>query len=106
MTEDQFSLLLADTKNYLDITWEDEATDKKLSGILRRGMNYLDDKAGASLNYLEEGNTRALLFDYVRYARANALDEFEDNYLHDLLALNLKHRVKEMEESAEPETAG
>ena len=96
--------LLTDARNYLDITWDDEDTDKKLTGILRRGMSYLDGKAGAELDYLEEGQPRALLFDYARYARAGALDEFEGNYLHDLLALHLKYRVKEAQADAVPET--
>lgn len=101
-----FSELLADARNYLDITWADEDTDRKLSGILRRGMSYLNDKAGTELDYSEEDQPRALLFDYARYARANALDEFEGNYLHDLLALHLKSRVKEAEADAQPEAPG
>lgn len=100
------SMLLTDARNYLDITWEDPETDKKLAGILLRGMKYLDSKAGAELDYLEEEQPRALLFDYARYARANALDEFEGNYLHDLLALHLKYRVKEAQADAGPETPG
>jgi len=42
--------LLDDVKNYLDITWEDEATDRKLAGIVAGGMDYLDDKAGERLD--------------------------------------------------------
>lgn len=100
MTDAQFTALLADARNYLDITWTDGDTDQKLEGILRRGMNYLDGKAGEELDYSEEDQPRALLFDYARYARANALDEFEGNYLHDLLSLYLKYRVKEAEANA------
>lgn len=106
MTEAMFTDLLTDARNYLDITWTDGDTDRKLEGILRRGMNYLDGKAGAGLDYAEEGQPRALLFDYARYARANALDEFEGNYLHDLLSLQLEHRVKEEMAHAEAETPG
>ena len=32
--------LLEELKNYLDITWEDEGTDKKLDGILNRAQNF------------------------------------------------------------------
>ena len=98
--------LLTDARNYLDITWEDNETDKKLAGILLRGMSYLDNKAGAELDYLEEGQPRALLFDYARYARAGALDEFEGNYLHNLRDLHFQYRVKEAEADAVPETPG
>ena len=106
MTDEAFAKLLEEVRNDLDITWEDAETDKKLTGFIRRGMDYLDDKAGAKLDYSKEGHHRALLLDYVRYSRAEALDEFEGNYLHDLLALHLKYRVKEAVESDKTETAG
>lgn len=106
MTEAEFNELLSEAKNYLDITWEDEGTDRKLSGILRRGMAYLDEKAGANLDYSIEGQPKALLLDYARYARANALDEFQINYLHEILSLHMICRVKEAEASAETEAPG
>ena len=34
--------MLQDTRNYLDITYEDNDTDEKLLGIIRRGADYLD----------------------------------------------------------------
>lgn len=105
LQEQDFSTLLDDVKNYLDITWTDEAEDKKLAGIIKRGIAYLDDKAGAELGYLTEGTPKALLLDYVRYVRAAALDEFEVNYQHELLTLNLKYRVKEWAD-AEKEATG
>lgn len=36
--------LLDDVKNYLDITWDDELTNTKLSGIIERGKNFLNKK--------------------------------------------------------------
>ena len=38
--------LLAEAKNFLDITWEDEDSDKKLEGQLRRGIDYISAKTG------------------------------------------------------------
>lgn len=101
-----FSLLLADVKNNSDITWEDKDTDKKLTGIIKRGISYLNNKAGAELDYFIEGQPRSLLFDYTRYARANALDEFAINYQHELLSLHLEYRVKEAVQNAKAEAAG
>lgn len=94
MTAEQWQKLFAEVKNYLDITWEDEQIDLKLTGILKRGMCYLERKAGATLDFEEEGQAKALLLDYVRYARANALDEFETNYLHELLDLHFYNMAK------------
>ena len=55
--------LLEDAKNYLDMTWADDAGEQKLSGILARGMAYLNRIAGENLNYGTEGQPRKLLFD-------------------------------------------
>ena len=33
--------LLKDIKDYLNITWEDERTDKNITGMIKRGMTYL-----------------------------------------------------------------
>ena len=43
--------LLEDVKIHLDITWEDEATDRKLTGFIHSGMLYLNDKAGTTIDY-------------------------------------------------------
>ena len=85
--------LLAAARNYLDITYTDEAGDTKLSGFLTRGMRYLDGVAGEALDYTEEDAPRALLLDYCRYGRSNALDEFAVNYQHELLALQMNRQI-------------
>lgn len=85
--------LLEAARNYLDITWEDAAGDEKLCGILARGMRYIDTLAGAAQDYSAEDAPRALLLDYVRYVRADALDEFQVNYLHELLALRIREEI-------------
>lgn len=96
--------LLDAVKNYLDITWEDPEGDQKLSGIIARGMQYLNTVAGTELDYTEEGKPRELLFDYCRYVRSGALDEFAINYQHELLSLQIQQEVKayaqQQEESA------
>jgi len=85
--------LLAAVRNYLDITWDDAGGDEKLSGIIARGMKYLDEAAGEPLDYEAEDKPRELLFDYCRYARSYALNEFQDNYLHELLSLQHSKEV-------------
>ena len=86
--------LLDAVKNYLDITWNDADGDEKLSGIISRGMKYLDNAAGAELDYTVEDKPRELLMDYCRYVRSNALDEFQANYLPELLTLQISEEVK------------
>ena len=87
--------LLDDAKNALDITWDDQSTDRKLEGILERGIKYIDDKAGAELDYSEEGNHRELLFEYARYARDGKFSEFLTAYVHELSDLQLTQRMAE-----------
>ena len=95
--------LIDDVKNYLDITWNDTATDTKLVGIISRGRSYLDRAAGATLDYESEGQAKALLLDYCRYARSNALEDFQNNYLHELLSLQMTQEVQDyVAENSEP----
>ena len=85
--------LLNAVRNYLDITWNDADGDTKLTGIIARGMKYLDGVAGEALDYTVEDKPRELLFDYCRYVRSNALDEFQTNYLPELLTLQIQKEV-------------
>lgn len=86
--------LLEDVKNYLDITWHDPNTNQKLEGIIKRGMKYLNSVAGGELDYSVEDKPKELLLDYCRYVRSNALEEFQNNYLHELLSLQINEEVK------------
>jgi len=73
--------LLDATKNYLDIAWLDAQTDLKLTGIIERGMIFLNKKSGAILDYTTEGRAREMLMEYCRYTRDGVLNEFMINYM-------------------------
>lgn len=100
-TEEEFKatyldeILLIAVKNYLDITWHDPFVDNKLIGIIARGRKYIDKAAGAVMDYSIEDKPKELLFDYCRYARSNALNEFAVNYQHELLTLQIAQEVKD-----------
>lgn len=85
--------LLSDVKNYLNITWDDDATDKKVSGLIASGMIYLNAKYGEDADYTADGMPRTLLMEYVRYGRDSALDVFENNYQALLLGMQNGRRV-------------
>ena len=85
--------LLQDVKNYLNISWNDEATDRKISGLIASGMIYLNGKLGENADYTQDGNPRTLLMEYVRYGRDSALDVFENNYLSPLLGMQIERAV-------------
>lgn len=91
--------LLDDIKNYLNITWQDEPTDKKISGLIASGMVYLNGKYGKEADYTKDSMPRTLLMEYVRYARDEALDVFENNYLCLILGMQNERAVERFAES-------
>ena len=94
--------LLADVKNYLNITWDDEATDSKISSLIAAGAAYLDGKLGKEADYTADGLPRTLLLEFVRYARDSALDVFENNYTALILAMQNKKVVSRYVEGTIP----
>lgn len=97
------SRLLQDVKDYLDITWEDPATDRKAAGWTQAGINYLDGKAGEQLDYQTGSDGWALLMEFARYARDGALDVFENNYRHLILAMQHERMIKRADGAISPQ---
>ena len=109
--------LLYDVKNWLDITWDDDATDGKVSELIASGMAYLEDngfatsyfetaeeaaryldgKLGEAGDYTADGLPRTLLLEYCRYGRDHALDVFENNYQAMLLDMQNGRKVSVFE---------
>lgn len=87
--------LLKAVKLWCNITWNDEATDTKVSDLIASGEAYIDGKLGAEGDYDTPGEPLTLLKEYVRYGLSDALDVFEANYLNRLLAMQHERRVAE-----------
>lgn len=85
--------LLAAVKAYLQITWEDQATDARITELINAGKAYLDTKFDNPGDYDSPGIERTLLFEYVRYARDGATDVFENNYRAMILAAQHERMV-------------
>lgn len=88
--------LLSEVKNYLDITWDDEAGDKKITGFIDRGIKRINELCGHEFNYSEgtdDAAAKELLLNYVMYARSDALDDFFKNYAIDINRLQLASEV-------------
>ncbi len=83
--------LLEDLKGALQITWLDE--DHNLRRIIKRSMAYLNELAGAPLDFSKEGQAKTLLIERCRYLYNHAADEFEVNYHHELSRLILKTAI-------------
>lgn len=91
--------LLNAVKLWCNITWSDEATDSKVSGLIASGQAYIDGKLGDAGNYGTAGEPLTLLKEYVRYGLSDALDVFESNYLNRLLAMQHERQVKSYAET-------
>lgn len=91
---------LATVKNYLDITWEDAATDAKISGILTRAESTLNSYAGGEIDFTDETTAEAqLLLDCCRYIWNNASEDFKVNYAQELIMLRAGRQAAEYAEA-------
>lgn len=100
MADDQEKALLNDVKNYLDITWDDATGEQKVLGMVKRGMAAIAGKIG-ECNFYEETQERALLFDYVMYARAGEIPQFWENYKSEIISLQIDRKVDAYAQSEE-----
>lgn len=91
--QDAEESLLRYVKTLLSITWDDEHTDARIGALIENARIYLDDKLGEAGDYTVPGYPRTLLAEYVRYARDEALDVFENNYQHLILAMQHQRGV-------------
>lgn len=96
-----YTQLLARVKNDLDITWQDDATDDKVSGIMSRAYRKVSEYAGGNVDltdgkgsilYTDESE---LFFNLCRYLYNNCTTkEFEENYLSDIITVRNKNRIE------------
>lgn len=92
--------LLPEVENYLNITWQDDATDRKIRGIILRGISRLVKICGETVDFCVAGDAQELLLEYCRYARDDALDVFENNYKSMLLTMQNERKLARNEEDA------
>lgn len=99
--------LIETLKTYLDITWDDPHTNAKLEGILARAQTKLCAYAGSTELAFEDGSEeQQLLLDMCRYVWNNASEDFEANYLPDLLMLRAKYKTEAMPDEGETAVSG
>ncbi len=85
--------MLQKVKEYLKITWSDE--DVALTDLIARGQAYLDNLAGADLDFTS-GLPQSLLLDYCRYVYNNASEYFEENFAGEILRLQLQTGAQQL----------
>lgn len=98
------STVLDDVKDYVGVTWSDETTEKNITHDIESGIRELVNIGGEDLDFTTNADgSRALLFDYVRYARSGSIEEFRNNYRESLVNLALAYRVSKLESDEEDE---
>lgn len=82
-------------KNELLITWDEDETNLKLSRIIIGGIQALDYKLGAKINYNEAGLEQELLLAYCVYAYNGCLNEFDEAYQNNIMQIRHKYEVQQ-----------
>jgi hypothetical protein len=93
--------ILVELKDNLDITWEDEITNRKLERFIDRSEAYLKELSGTSLDFSVNIKARDLLLERCRYLYNNVSDEFEKNFEAELGRFILSEAVQKASESSE-----
>lgn len=88
-------MLLEEVKNHLNITWNDE--DKEIIKLANEAKHYLHIKIGTDINYAEDLLARRLLKEYCRYVRNYSKEYFEQNFIDDIVFLQLKYASEDLE---------
>lgn len=91
-------LLLA-LRDNLQITWDDEYTDRTLCRHITNAKVFLNDLCETTFTFEEGTKQYELLLERCRYAWNNAVDEFEPNFRRDLQRLILNTAVMKRKES-------
>lgn len=88
--------LLQEVKNHLRITWNEE--DAYVVSLIDRSKSYFESVTGSKLNFDVEGQAKHLLLERCRYVYNRSAEEFEGNFRHEILNLQLRAAVDERRE--------
>ena len=82
-------------KNELNITWDDEETELRLSRIVLNATKVMDRKLGATIDYSLPGQEQELFIAYCMYVYNNVANEFDENYLNEIMQIRILHEVED-----------
>lgn len=86
--------MLEELKNYLNITYEDDDVDKKISSALESAKHYINEIAcEVNVDFESDLSAKQLLFDCVRYIYNNSFEDFYSNFQYELTSLRLRYLV-------------
>lgn len=88
--------LLKEVKSHLRITWSEE--DDDISKLIKEAKQHLSEKVGAKIDYSIDLSARRLLKEYCRYVRNYSKEYFEQNFIDDIVSLQLKYASEDLED--------
>ena len=80
-------------KQELYITWDDEATDKRLTRIVGSAIQTMNHKIGSDVDYTVEGMEQNLFINYCVYAYNGCVNEFDTNYFNEIMQVRQLYEV-------------
>lgn len=89
--------LLEDLKDCLNITWDEDETNRKLKTIINDSIKTMNYKLGAEIDYSSSGQEHNLFINYCMYVYNNCSNEFDNNYLNELYQVRQKYEVMNYE---------
>lgn len=82
-------------KRKLDITWSDEITDARVADLIANAQPTMRHKLGLPdyYDFTAAGQEQVLFLAYCLYEWNQAVNEFDGNYLNDILQVRQKWEV-------------
>ena len=95
--------LTALVKRKLDITWSDADTDARVADIIDAAEPTMRHKLGLpeDFDFAAVGQERSLFLSYCLYEWNQAANEFDANYLNDILQVRQKWAVRGVSDDAD-----
>lgn len=84
--------LLQEVKNHLRITWNNE--DPDIVKLIIRAKSYFKSVTGADIDYDVDPQANHLLLERCRYVWNRSAEEFEKNFRHEILNLQLRVAIE------------
>ena len=81
----------------LDITWDDPDTTQRVEDIIESAIPTMIDKLGIAdpnFDFSNAGMERTLFLSYCLYEWNHCVNEFDKNYLENILQCREKHLVE------------
>lgn len=85
-------------RNELNITWDDEETESRLTRIITNAVVTMNRKIGSDIDYSIAGPEQELFLAYCVYVYNNCANQFDENYLNEIMQIRSIYEVEQYEE--------